>query len=154
MSFIIDKVEFTTNDAGVLVNVRAQQGAQVYVTGVNAQGTVVNAILPAAPGSVRVMSLLDVADAFNDPAGQALFIDLEQAFSQAGNQLAALHNLKGYFNMHVTMSALQMVRPAKRIAGEPELQRRDLIGKSITVGNQTVTGAGVSGVVTIRMQPM
>jgi hypothetical protein len=154
MSFIIDKVEFTTNDAGVLVNVRAQQGAQVYVTGVNAQGTVVNAILPAAPGSVRVMSLLDVADAFNDPAGQALFIDLEQAFSQAGNQLAALHNLKGYFDMHVTMSALQMVRPAKRIAGEPELQRRDLIGKSITVGNQTVTGAGVSGVVTIRMQPM
>lgn len=154
VSFIIDKVEFRTNDAGVLVSVRAQQGAQVYVTGVDAQGDVVNATIPAAPESVRVMSLLDVADAFNDPAGQALFVDLEQAFSQAGNQLAALHNLKGYFDMHVTMSPIKMVRPAHRVSGEPELQRRELVGKAIRVGDQTVTGAGVSGVVTIRMQPM
>lgn len=155
VSFVIDKVEYETNESGVLVSARAQQGAQVYVTGVNAQGTVVNETIPAAPASVRVMSMEDVADAYNDPAAQVLFIDLEQAFAQAGDRLSALHNLKGYFDMHVTMSSLNMVRPYKAVTTEPELQRRDLVGKSIQVGDQApVTGAGVSGVVTIRMQPM
>jgi hypothetical protein len=155
IKFVIDKVELGTDQSGVLVTARAQQGAQVYVSGVNAQGTVVNATIPAAPGSVRVMSMADVADAYNDPAAQVLFIDLEQAFSQAGQQLGALHNLKGYFDMHVTLSSLKMVRPYKPANNEPELQRRELVGKSIQVGDQTpVAGAGVSGVVTIRMQPL
>lgn len=155
IKFVIDKVELETDESGVLVNARAQQGAQVYVSGVSAQGTEVNATIPAAPRSVRVMSMADVADAYNDPAAQVLFIDLEQAFSQAGQQLAALHNLRGFFDMHVTMSSLTMVRPYKPVTSEPELQRRDLVGKSIQVGDLTpVTGAGVSGIVTIRMQPM
>lgn len=155
MKFIIDKVELVTNDAGTLVSARAQQGAQLFVSGVNAQGTEVNATLPAPPNSLRVMSMADVADAFNDPDSQVLFIDLEQAFSQAGEELAALHNLRGYFDMHVTLSSLNMVRPYKPATNEPELPRRELVGKSIQVGDQLpVTGAGVSGVVTIRMQPL
>ncbi len=151
MKFIIDRVELETDASGVLVAARAQEGAQVYVSGVNAQGTVVEATIPAGPRSVRVMSMADVVDAFNDPRTRVLFIDLEQAFAQAGERLAALHNLKGDFNMDVTMSSLRIVRPAKE--GSPALPQRILEGKSIQVGSQTaVTGAGVSGVVTIRMR--
>lgn len=153
MTFIIDKVELATNADGTLVTAQAQSGSQVYVSATNGQGTNVIATIPAAPNSVRLMSLSNVADHNGDTSAQVLQIDLEQAFSQAGESLAPLHNLRGAFDMHVTLSSLEkMVRPYKPVTIDPEWPQRDLTGKTITMeGHAPVSGAGVSGRVLVRV---
>lgn len=155
MTFIIDKVELGTNTAGRLITARALGDAQVYVSGVNAAGTAVNAAFPAAVNSVRLMPLSYVLDNYGDTSAQVLLIDLEQAFSQAGERLAALHNVRGDFDMHVTLSSLKMVRPEKIRTDpndpDPAWPRRDLVGKTIEMtGHTPVAGAGVSGRVWVR----
>jgi hypothetical protein len=155
MTFIIDNVELGTNTAGRLITARARGDAQVYVSGVNAAGTAVNATIPAAVNSVRLMPLSYVLDNYGDTSAQVLLIDLEQAFSQAGERLAALHNVRGDFDMHVTLSSLKMVRPEKIRTDpndpDPAWPRRDLVGKTIEMnGHAPVAGAGVSGRVWVR----
>jgi hypothetical protein len=152
MTFIIDKVELGTNANGGLITARAQDGAQVYVSGTNAAGVTVNETIPAPANSVRLMPLYHVADHNGDESAQVLQIDLEQAFSQAGDRLLALHNLRGEFDMHVTLSSLEkFVRPYKAVTIDPEWTLRDLVGKSIEMtGHAPVTGAGVSGRVLVR----
>lgn len=152
MTFIIDKVELGTNANGGLITARAQEGAQVYVSGTNAAGVTVNETIPAAANSVRLMPLYYVADHNGDESAQVLQIDLEQAFSQAGERLLALHNLRGEFDMHVTLSPLEkFVRPYKPVTIDPEWTLRDLVGKTIQMtGHAPVTGAGVSGRVLVR----
>jgi hypothetical protein len=155
MTFIIDKVELGTNANGTLVTARAQPGAQLYVSGTNANGDTVNETIPVAENSVRLMPLTQVADHNGDTSAQVLQIDLEQAFSQAGQKLVALHNLRGEFDMHVTLSSLEkMVRPYKPVTIDPEWTLRDLVGKTIEMnGHAPVSGAGLSGRVLVRTPP-
>lgn len=151
MTFIIDRVELSTDANGGLMSARAQETAQVYVSGVNAAGTAVQATLPAPAKSVHLMPLYNVADNYGDTSAQVLMVDPEQALSQAGQRLAALHNLRGEFDMHLTLSSVQMVRPSKPVTDEPALERRDLVGQPVRMNNHvTVNGAGVSGKVWIR----
>lgn len=158
MTFIIDKVEFGTDANGVLVTARAQADAKLYVSGTNAQGITVNDTISAPPNSVRLMPLASVLDNYGDDSAQVLQLDLEQAFSLAGNRLAALHNLTGDFDMHVTMSSLKMIRPEKIVTDpldpDPAWPRQDMVGKTIEMpGHAPVSGAGTSGRVWVRYTP-
>lgn len=154
MTFIIDQVELATDAGGYLVSARALADARVYVSGVNAAGTVVQDSLPAPTNSVRLMPLYHVADHYGDTSAQVLMVDPEQAFSQAGQRLAALHHLRGEFDMHLTLSSVKMVRPSKPVTDEPALDRRELIGQPIGMSrHNAVNGAGVSGKVWIRRNP-
>jgi hypothetical protein len=151
MTFIIDQVELSTDAGGRLVSSRALENAKVYVTGVNAAGTAVRDTIAAPADSVRLMPLYHVADNYGDTTAQVLMVDPEQAFSQAGERLSALHTLRGEFDMHLTMSPVKMVRPSKPVTDEPALERRDLVGRPIEMTNHvTVNGSGVSGRVWIR----
>lgn len=151
VTFIIDNIELSTDEGGRLVSARALPNSQVYVAGVNAAGVPVQETLAAPENSVRLMPLYYVADHWGDTTAQVLMVDPEQAFSQAGERLAALHNLRGEFDMHLTLSSVALVRPSKPVTDEPALDRRDLIGQPIQMTNHaTLNGGGVSGKVWIR----
>lgn len=155
MKFVIDKVELSTDEKGELVSVRALDGAQMYIYGRNAARVEVQDTIPVPAGAVRLLPMSNVLDHLGDNSSTVLLLDLESAFSQAGQRLAALENIAGHFSMQVTMSPAQMVRPAAEATGEsPALPRRDLVGQQITVNNQApVSGAGISGNAWIRMYP-
>lgn len=155
MRFVIDKVELATNAAGELISARVLEGAQMHITGRNASGTAVQEVIPVPANAVRLQSMEQVLDVYDDTSSVVLMLDLENAFSQAGARLAALENIAGHFAMQVTLSPAQMVRPAEAATDStPALPRRELIGAPIAVHNQPpVSGAGVSGNVWIRWNP-
>ena len=156
MTFIIDQIELGTNADGTLVTARALPDAKVYVTGTNAQGVTVNETISAPTNSVRLMPLSVVLDNYGDPTARVLQIDLEQAFSLAGNRLAAMHNMSGDFDMHVTLSSLKIVRPEKIRTDpndpDPAWPEQDMVGKTIEMAGHTpVSGAGTSGRAWVRL---
>lgn len=155
MRFVIDRVELSTNASGELVSTRVLDGAQMHVYGRNAASVEVRESIAAPTGSVRLLPMSNVLDNYGDDSSVVLLVDLETAFSQAGQRLAALENIAGYFSMQVTMSPAQIVRPAEAAtSGTPALTRKELIGQPITVNAQPpVSGAGISGNAWIRMYP-
>lgn len=156
MRFVIDKVELSTNQNSELSSVKVLDGAQIHVYGRSAAGTEVRADIPAPAGTVRILPMVDVPDNHGDTTSFFLLLDLETGFSQAGSKLAALENIAGHFAMHLTFSSMQeLVRPAASATAEsPALERKDLVGQSITVNNQpAVSGAGINGNAWIRMYP-
>lgn len=157
MRFVIDNVEMATNADGVLSTVRLRDGARIHVYGRNAAGVEVRESIPAPARTVRLLPLIEIPDSKGDTTSTILFMDLETGFSQAGDRLAALHDIAGHFTMHVTLSSVGKIeRPAAvESPGFPAVSLRDLIGESITVNAQTpVTGGGISGSAWIRMYPM
>ncbi len=156
MRFVIDKVELSTNQNGELASVKVQDGAQIHVYGRSAGGVEVRENIPAPAGTVRILPMVDVPDNHGDTTSFFLMLDLETGFSQAGRKLAALENIAGHFAMHLTLSSLQeLVRPAAgATADSPALERKELVGQSITVNDQPpVSGAGINGNAWIRMYP-
>jgi hypothetical protein len=153
LSFVIDRVELASSAAGELISARVLDGAQMVLTGRSAAGASLNATLPVPAGTVRFLPLWQVLDHEGDTSSFVLLVDLEAAFSGAGQNLAALETMRGQFTMQVTTSLAQMERPAITTGSSP-VTFRELIGQPITVGAQpTVTGAGVSGTTWIRMYP-
>ena len=157
MRFVIDNVEMATNADGVLSMVRLRDGARIHVYGRNAAGVEVRESIPAPARTVRLLPLIEIPDSKGDTTSTILFMDLETGFSQAGDRLAALHNIAGHFTMHVTLSSVEKIeRPAAvESPGFPAVPLRDLIGESIAVNTQTpVSGGGITGSAWIRMYPM
>lgn len=151
VTFIIDKVELETNDEGRLVSAKALEDAKLFFAGESASGTPVDTDFPVPAESVRLMPLSQVIDNYGDTSSHILLVDLEQAFSQAGSELSAFHNLDGQFNMHLTFSSAKIIRPAHPNAEEGPRPRRDLVGQSIQIpGHTAVNGGGLSGLVLIR----
>jgi hypothetical protein len=155
MSFVIDKVELSTAANGELTKVRVLDGAQMHVSGRSASGLAIQETIPVPADAVRLLPISNVLDHYGDNSSVVLLMDLETAFSQAGQKLTALENIAGHFSMNVTLSSVKIVRPAAAETFEGlVLERKDLIGKAITVNNQPpVSGAGVSGNAWIRMYP-
>ncbi|TFW10111.1 hypothetical protein E4K72_02475 [Oxalobacteraceae bacterium OM1] len=153
--FVIDKVELSSDAKGELVAARVQDGAQMTVYGRNAAGTEVRETIPLPNGAVKLVPLEWMLDPGGDTTSVMLVVDLETAFSQAGDKLAALADLAGQFSMQVTMSFAQLVRPGVPASGTtPAVERRELTGQSISVnGLPPVTGWGVSGNAWVRMYP-
>lgn len=155
MRFVIDRVQLTTDANGELVSARVLDGAQMHVYGRNAANVEVRESVAVPSAAVRLLPMSNVLDNYGDNSSVVLLLDLENAFSQAGQRLAALENIAGYFSMRVTLSPAQIVRPAESATSEtPALERRELVGQPITVNDQPpVTGAGISGNAWIRMYP-
>jgi hypothetical protein len=155
IKFVIDGVELSTDANGELVSARAREGAQMHVYGRTATNVEVRESVPVSAGAVRLKSMEGVLDAYGDTTSIVLLVDLEHAFSQAAQRLAALENIAGHFSMKVTTSAAQVLRPAAPATSEsPELERKFLEGEPIAVNSQApVVGAGISGNAWIRMYP-
>ncbi|MDB5771867.1 MAG: hypothetical protein JWM42_2241 [Burkholderia sp.] len=154
MKFVIDGVELKTDANGRLASARVIDGAQMHVYGRTATGVEVRESVAASTGSVRLLPIREVLDAYGDDSSVVLLADLEAAFAQAGPKLAAFENMRGHFSMKVTMSTAKLERPAASNSEEGPLARRDLVGPSITVNSQpAVVGAGLSGNVWIRDYP-
>lgn len=154
VTFLIDKVELETNDQGRLVSVKALEDARLFFNGESADGTLVTTDFPVPADSLRLMPLNQVIDHYGDTSSHILLVDLEQAFSQAGSELSAFHNLDGQFNMHLTFSSSRIIRPEHENAEEGPRPWRDMIGQSIQVpGHTAVNGGGLSGLVLIRRVP-
>lgn len=152
MQFVIDGVELST-DANGKLSARVLDGAQMYVHGRNAAGHEVDETIPVPAGAVRLLPMSYVLDHSGDETSTVLLMDLEAAFSQAGDKLAALKCIKGHFAMQVTMSPVRIVRPAN-VTATPPLEQKELIGQAITVSDQpAVSGAGISGNAWVRMYP-
>ncbi|GAB3552782.1 hypothetical protein GCM10027343_38790 [Noviherbaspirillum agri] len=154
MQFVIDGVELSTDENGQL-SAKVREGAQMHVYGRNAGNEEVRETIPVPAGAVQLLDVSEVLDNLGDTTSTVLLVDLETAFSQAGQKLAALENIRGHFATQVTMSVARIVRPAEGATEmTPELEERVLIGEPITVNTQpAVTGAGISGNAWIRMYP-
>jgi len=153
MQFVIDGVELKTNANGQISSAKVRDGAQMHVYGRNAANAEVRESIAVPAGAVRLLDVSNVIDHGGDTDSVVLLMDLETAFSQAGQKLAALENIKGHFAMKVTLSVAQIVRPANTQA-VPPLEERVLVGEAIKVNTQpAVTGAGISGNAWIRMLP-
>lgn len=155
MRFVLDGVELSTNANGELVSARVLDGAQIHVYGRSAGNVEVRESFSMPNGSVRLLPMTAVLDNYGDNSSIVLLMDLENAFSQAGQRLAVLENIAGHFSMKVTLSSVQMVRPAEDATDStPALERKELVGEAITVNDQrAVNGAGVVGNAWIRMYP-
>jgi hypothetical protein len=155
MQFVIDKVELSTNQNGELISARALEGAQMHITGRNAANVAVQETVSVPAGAVRLLPMTEVLDHYGDDSSVVLLLDLEAAFSQAGQRLTALENIAGQFAAQVTISSAQIIRPSAAATEEsPVLERKELVGQAITVGSQpAVRGAGISGNAWIRMYP-
>ncbi|NEX63519.1 hypothetical protein [Noviherbaspirillum galbum] len=156
MRFILDNVEMATNAAGQLDTVNVQAGAKLHVYGKTASGAEIRTDLPLPQGSVKLIQLTDIPDRGSDTGSQILYMDLEKAFSQAGQSLAGLEQISGHFAMHVTFSSFSRIfRPAAAATAEfPAVAAKDLVGSDITVNSEpTVSGAGINGTAWIRMFP-
>jgi hypothetical protein len=154
VTFIIDNVELETNDQGRLISAKALEDAKLFFAGEAANGTTVTTDYPVPADSVRLMPLNQLIDNYGDTSSHILLVDLEQAFSQAGSELSAFHNLDGQFNMHLTFSSAKIIRPEHANADEGPRPRRELVGQSIQLpGHTAVNGGGVSGLVLIRRVP-
>ncbi|OWW19894.1 hypothetical protein AYR66_10645 [Noviherbaspirillum denitrificans] len=156
MRFVIDNVEMTTDESGLLTSARLKDGAQIHVFGRSASGTEIRETIPAPAGTVRLMPLTEMPDGFGDTSSTILFMNLELGFSQAGSRLAALQSIAGHFAMNVTLSHVdKIVRPAAaETPGFPAVPLKDLVGQPITVDGAPVTGGGIIGSAWIRMYPM
>ena len=151
VTFLIDKVEIETDEQGRLISVKALEDAKLFFNGESAAGTTVTTDFSVPAESVRLMPLSQLIDNYGDTGSHVLLVDLEQAFSQAGSELAAFHNLEGRFNMQLTFSSARIIRPEHPDAEEGPRPWRDLVGASIQVpGHTAVNGGGVSGIVLIR----
>lgn len=155
MRFVIDGVELKTDERGELVSAKVLEGAQMHVYGRNAVNTEVRETIAVPGNAVRLLDMSEVLDHYGDTGSVVLLMDLEAAFSQAGQRLIALEEIRGQFTMHVTLSTAKIVRPAEAATDiTPALEEMELIGEAITVNNQpAVTGAGISGNAWIRMYP-
>ncbi|MDB5729893.1 MAG: hypothetical protein JWQ00_3098 [Noviherbaspirillum sp.] len=127
----------------------------MHVEGRNAAGVVVRDIIPVPAGAVRMQSMTEVLDHYGDDSSVVLLLDLETAFSLAGQKLVALEDLRGHFAMQMTLSHAQIIRPSAVADGEsPDLERKELVGQPITVNNQAaVNGAGIVGNAWVRRDP-
>lgn len=152
LRYVIEDVELSTNSVGEL-SARVLPNAEMHVYGRNAAGTNVSATLPVRTDAVSMLPMVRVPDNYGDDSSVVLLFDFEKAFSQAGNQLDALVNVSGHFDMNVTISHIQqrnIVRPAAG-SGTSALPRKELTGKEITVNDQPpVNGAGFVGHAWIR----
>ncbi len=156
MRFVIDNVEMATDATGRLTSARLREGAQIHVYGRNAAGVEVRESIPAPERTVRLMPLTEIPDGYGDTSSMILFMDLETGFSNAGEKLAALNQIAGRFDMHVTLSSVEkIVRPAGVEGPEMRpLPEKDLVGKAITVNTQpAVSGGGINGSAWIRSYP-
>lgn len=148
LSILVEGVELSTSEQGLL-SARVRENSQIHVRGRTAAGNEVSLSLPANPQSVRLMPVSRVLDNYGDESSTVLLFDLEQALAQVGDRLPGIELLAGQFAMDMTLSVADLTRPASE-----NLPRRDLIGKSITVGSQpAVTGTGISGTAWIRAYP-
>lgn len=154
MEFVIDGVELST-DANGLLSAKVLDGAQIHVYGRNAVNTEVRESISVPTGAVKLLDVSNVLDNLGDTNSIVLLVDLETAFSQAGQKLAALENIRGHFATKITLSVADIVRPAETATEmTPAVPERVLAGEAITVNTQpAVTGAGVSGNAWIRMYP-
>ena len=151
VTFMIDKVELETNDQGRLISAKALEGAKLFFTGEAANGTAETTDFPVPPDSVRLMPLTQLIDNYGDTSSHILLVDLEQAFSQAGSELSAFHNLDGQFHMQLTFSSAKIIRPSHPNPEEGHRPRRELVGQPIQLpGHTVVNGGGLSGLVLIR----
>lgn len=157
MRFVIDNVEMVADQDGRLTSARVLDNARIHVYGRTAAGVEVRDSMPAPAGTVRLMPLTEIPDGYGDTTSMILFMDLERGFSQAPATLDVLQAISGHFTMNMTLSHVErIVRPAAEATSEfPAVPFKELIGETITVGNQTpVNGAGISGSAWIRMYPM
>ncbi len=154
VTFIIDRVELETNDQGRLISAKALEDATLFFAGESYNGTTVTTDFPVPADSVRLMPVTQLIDNYGDTSSHILLVDLEQAFSQAGSELAAFHNLDGQFTMDLTFSSARIIRPAHADADEGPRPRRDLLGQAIQLpGHAAVNGGGLSGLVSIYRSP-
>lgn len=154
MRFVIDGVVMGTNASGELTTVQVREGAQMHVQGRNAAGIVVQESIPVSTDAIRLLPISQVLDNYGDNSSVVVLLDLEAAFAQAGQRLAALENIAGYFATQVTLSTAPILRPAGQSDAGTAIPAKALIGESITVNTQApVTGAGISGNAWIRMYP-
>lgn len=159
MSFVIDGVQITTKrnvqtGSVELDSVQLLADSRMHLYGRNAAGTVVEQTIPVQANAVRLEPVSNIIDDYGDDSSVILMVDLEAAFAQGVEQLAALNNMAGHFSMDVTMSFAQLVRPSGSADNGTTLPERTLVGKSVTVNNQpTVNGAGISGNIWIRAFP-
>lgn len=149
MRAVIDGVTLVKDENGKLISAKVRTGAQMHVYGRNAANQEVQASIAVPESAVTIISMENVLDSLGDTTSVVLLVNLEAAFSSAGQALAAMENLQGHFAMQATLSVAELVRPA----GD-EWDYKDLVGQAITVNNQQpVTGAGISGNAWIRMNP-
>lgn len=149
MHLVINGVELSTDANRQITGVHVKNGAQMYVHGRNAANEEASATIPVPEDAVELLSMTEVLDNEGDITSTVLLISLEKAFGSAGQALAKLENMRGQFSMQVTLSPVQIVRPAGT-----GVEYKDLVGQPITVNGQpTVTGAGISGNVWIRRDP-
>lgn len=95
VTFIIDKVEPEANEQGRLISAKALDNTRLFFTVTSVDGTTVSADYSVRADAVRLMPLTRLIDNYGDTSSHILLVDLEQAFSQAGNEFAAFHNLDG-----------------------------------------------------------
>jgi hypothetical protein len=148
--YVINNVELSTNAVGE-ISARVLPNAEMHVYGRNAAGMEVRETLPVRTDAVSMLPMVQVPDNYGDDSSVVLLFDFEKAFSQAGDSLNNLVNVRGHFDMHLTLSPLQQfVRPAQG-SGDSALPRKVLIGEEITVNDQpAVSGAGFVGHAWIR----
>lgn len=149
MRFVMNDVELSTNAAGE-ISARVLDGAQMHVYGRNRSGVEVRTAVPLRSDTVSILPMNRVPDHYGDESSVVLLFDFEKAFSQAGTSLQALHNIRGHFDMHVTMSGADLVLPAC-VNSSGSAPRRNLEGREIVVNDQPpVRGGGLSGYAWIR----
>lgn len=159
MSFVLDRVLLTTrrNEQTGLVELESAElveNSRMHVYGRNSAGTEVRQTIPVQSNAVRLEPVSNIIDDYGDTSSVILMVDLEAAFAQGVEQLAALNNMAGHFSMNVTMSFAQLLRPSSEADNGTIRPERNLVGQSITVNDQpAVNGAGISGNVWIRAYP-
>ncbi len=148
--YVINDVELSTNANGELA-ARVLPNAQMHVYGRNAAGTAINATVPVREDAVSMLSMERIPDNYGDRTSEILLFDFEKAFSQAGSQLDALNDIRGYFDVRVTLSSVKEILRPESCSNGYALTPKQLIGQDITVGNQPlVSGAGLAGSAWIR----
>lgn len=152
MRFVIDRVQLTSDQNGEIVSARVLDGAQMHLYGRSNANSEVRESFSVPADTVRLLPMWQVLDHEGDNTSVVLLVELERAFSQAGQRLVAFENMRGHFDINVTMTMSQLVRPAT--TGSNAVEYRDLVGQPITVNSQpVVNGGGVSGKTWIRMYP-
>lgn len=149
MRFVMNDVELSTDATGTLA-ARVLPGAQMHVYGRNRSGVEVRATIPLRTDAVSILPMNRVPDHYGDTSSVVLLFDFEKAFSQSDTSLQALHNIRGHFDMHLTMSGADLMLPAC-INSSGSAPRRNLVGREIRVNDQPpVVGGGLSGYAWIR----
>lgn len=149
MRFVMNDVELSTDSAGE-ISARVLPSAQMHVYGRNRNGVEVRATVPLRTDSVSILPMNRVPDHYGDTSSVVLLFDLEKAFSQSGNSLQDLHDIRGHFDMNLTMSGADLVLPAC-VNSSGSAPSRNMVGREIRVNDQPpVSGGGLSGYAWIR----